>query len=186
MRTQTIFALAAAIALRAVSAQDYSDDYPAACQDVCGPVAARSDSCDDQFENDQDELTCLCTGPNMNNLIPECQACVAANPDPDDDDDDSNEDLEGMSMHICNVICYFADLCMLTSLQKSTKCSMRVDLPPKVVHLPRAPARLAPQCSQRPTVRSLLILRMETRADSGLSFQHIQTMMEILKPKPKI
>jgi hypothetical protein len=186
MRSQPIFALAAALTLRAVSAQDYSDDYPAACQDVCGPVAARSDSCDNQFENDQDELTCLCTGPNMNNLIPECQACVAANPDPDDDDDDSNEDLEGMSMHRCSIVRCFGDLCILISPQKSTKCSMRVVSPLRVVHLHRAPGRLAPRCSQLPTVRSLLIFRIETLADSGTPLQHIPTMMEILKPRPKI
>ena len=85
MRSYTIIALAASLGFSAVVVgQDFGDDYPSACQSVCQPVTSRSDSCDNQFDNDQDELTCLCTGPNMNNLIPQCQACIQNSGDSDD------------------------------------------------------------------------------------------------------
>jgi hypothetical protein len=91
MRSTTVFAAAATLAIGFTTAQNFDDDYPAACRSVCAPIVTRSDSCDNQFDNDRDELNCICAGPNMNNLVPQCQACIARNNGDDNDDDD----LEG-------------------------------------------------------------------------------------------
>lgn len=96
MRSNALFALAATATFSGVFAQSLDNDYPSACQSVCGPVASRSQSCDNQFDNDQDELNCICTGPDLNNLIPQCQQCIDQNRGSSDDDDD---DYEGELIH---------------------------------------------------------------------------------------
>lgn len=98
MRSNTLLALAASATFSGVLAQSFDNEYPSACQSVCGPVASQSQSCDNQFDNDQDELNCICTGNNLNNLIPECQQCIDQNRGSGDDDDD-DDDYEGEYTH---------------------------------------------------------------------------------------
>ena len=70
--------LAFSLALGITTAQGIgNDDFPAQCQSSCGPVATRSDQCDNQFDDDdQGQLNCLCNAANMDTLVPECQACL--------------------------------------------------------------------------------------------------------------
>ena len=66
-----------------------NDDYPETCTDDCSPITFRSNSCDAQFDNDDDTLNCICTGPSMMTQIPACASCVSNNGNSDDDDDSS-------------------------------------------------------------------------------------------------
>lgn len=80
--------LSAAVAIGLSSAQDIdTGDYPAACQQYCGPVAARSSACDaNNDDGDDSETNCICNGSGMSTAIPRCDACVGPFRVPGDDD----------------------------------------------------------------------------------------------------
>lgn len=97
-----------------VPAQDISqDDIPQQCTAICAEVVAISRQCDDQTskrllepllllscahnfqDDDAAELQCICTAPNANTLIPNCEACVAEFDNDDDDTDDNSVDENG-------------------------------------------------------------------------------------------
>jgi hypothetical protein len=51
----------------------------------CGAVQQQANTCDNQNNNDSAELQCICNGQNMQNLVPQCQACIAENSNNPDD-----------------------------------------------------------------------------------------------------
>ncbi|KAF3038091.1 hypothetical protein E8E12_003140 [Didymella heteroderae] len=74
------------------AAQDISqDDIPQQCTQICAQVVTIARDCDNQHDNDNAELQCICSAANANTLIPNCEACVAQY-DTDTDDDDSVND----------------------------------------------------------------------------------------------
>ena len=73
-KTLLLFSLALGVAV----SQDLEvGDYPAQCNDSCGQVATASDTCDEQNDDDQGELNCVCNTQNMDSLLPECLTCLS-------------------------------------------------------------------------------------------------------------
>jgi hypothetical protein len=108
MRYSTILALTASLGLSSVHAQDIDGDFPSACQDSCGAVQQQANSCDNQNNNDSAELQCICKGQNMQNLVPQCQACIAEN-------SNSPDDLDGEFCH-CHLSLCFGQLADITEI----------------------------------------------------------------------
>lgn len=99
-KMKSLILLSTAIALGLASAQDIgTGDYPPACQQYCGPVAARSSACDsnnnngDDDDDDNSEVNCICNGNGMSTAIPRCEACVIPFRIPGEDDYDDISDL---------------------------------------------------------------------------------------------
>ena len=92
MKSLAYFSLAAFAVV--ASAQDIdTSDYPAACQNFCGPVATRAAACDannngddDDDDDDGDDESCICNGQGMSTAIPRCAACVEPFRVQDEDD----------------------------------------------------------------------------------------------------
>lgn len=64
---------------------DVTADIPAACLDVCTPVADLKNECIVEFGDNANALACFCTATSIDvaTLVPECSDCVAAALDPE-------------------------------------------------------------------------------------------------------
>jgi hypothetical protein len=88
-KTLLLFSVALGVAL----SQDFDvDDYPAQCNNSCGPIATASNTCDEQNDDDDPaQLNCICNTRNMDSLLPDCLTCLF----PFRNTDDYNDDYEG-------------------------------------------------------------------------------------------
>lgn len=102
MKVLSIAALAMMATTYVFAQEDISnDDIPEQCRSVCSNLVAVSDECDRLFDDDRDELNCMCQAENAQTVIPLCAACVTStrngtseedgNEDGDNDDNDDND-----------------------------------------------------------------------------------------------
>jgi hypothetical protein len=72
------------------SAQSFDiDDYPSECSNSCGAIATTSNTCDQQFDNDDQKLNCICTSDNIQSSLFNCLSCVEPYRNYDNDYDDA-------------------------------------------------------------------------------------------------
>ncbi|KAH7413619.1 hypothetical protein DE146DRAFT_626758 [Phaeosphaeria sp. MPI-PUGE-AT-0046c] len=89
MRFQTLSILAVALAV--VAAQKVEqDDIPSQCNSVCADLVSTAQRCDNQNDDDNAELQCICSSQNANTLVPDCELCVRTNNRNDDRVDDND------------------------------------------------------------------------------------------------
>ncbi|KAF2687002.1 hypothetical protein K458DRAFT_266953, partial [Lentithecium fluviatile CBS 122367] len=87
-----------AFALSAVGiAQDIdNNDVPNECRAVCASIVSLTAQCDQQFNDDAQELNCICSASGANTQLPLCEACVSQF-DSDNSDNDVNDLLRSCS-----------------------------------------------------------------------------------------
>ncbi|KAJ4379123.1 hypothetical protein N0V86_005166 [Didymella sp. IMI 355093] len=77
-----------------VAAQEITqDDIPQQCNQICAQVVKIANDCNNQHNDDNAELQCICNAANASTLLPNCEACVAQYDNDDDDDDDIDSDV---------------------------------------------------------------------------------------------
>ena len=107
MYSKALVLLSFAIGLASGQSLD-NDDFPSECSNSCGPIASASDTCDQQFDNDDQELNCICTSDNIQNSLSNCLGCVEPYRNSDNDFDDA---YDGTSSRLASTFKQFCTHC---------------------------------------------------------------------------
>lgn len=93
MRTQQLLALGGLVLAGnvAIASKLEHDDVPSRCWDACGSVVNISQQCDDQHDEDDAEVQCICNWSQAQTQVPLCAACISQYGNNDNDNDNDND-----------------------------------------------------------------------------------------------
>lgn len=97
MRTKQLLALGGLVLAGnvAIASKLEHDDVPSRCWDACGSVVNISQQCDNQHDEDNAELQCICNWSQAQTQVPLCAACISQYGNGDNDNDHDHDHNDG-------------------------------------------------------------------------------------------